>query len=59
MFMYFRSRSNPLNLVAISARHTMNTQDNLFVDLPFHQGHPGDQQDLVDLGDLLDPMEYE
>lgn len=30
----------------------MNTQNNLDVDLPFHQGHLEDQQDLVDLGDL-------
>lgn len=59
MFVYFRSGLNPLNLVAIRARHTTNKQDNLFVDLPFHQGHLGDQQDLVDLGDLSDPMENE
>lgn len=30
----------------------MNAWGNLFADLPFHQGHPEDQRDLVDLGDL-------
>lgn len=29
----------------------MNTQENLYVDLPFHQGHLVDQQGLVNLGD--------
>jgi len=59
MCIYFISRSNPLTLVAIRARHTINIQDNLYFDLPFHQGHLEDQQDLVDLGDLWDPMDNE
>lgn len=37
----------------------MNAWDNPFVDLPFHQGHLEDQQDLVNLGDLYDPIENE